>query len=244
MPPTIQAGSIVVLTGAGISAESGLSTFRAEDGLWEKHRLEDVATPEAFARDPGLVQAFYNARRRRLLEADVRPNPAHLALAELERAWTGEVLLVTQNVDDLHERAGSRSVVHMHGEILKVRCLRSGAVHRWTDDITPETACPCCGAARTLRPHVVWFGEMPFELDRIYAALAASSLFVAVGTSGVVHPAAGFVDEVRQTASAHTVEINLEPSAISPLFAKRIYGPASETVPGFVHRLLAEGLPG
>lgn len=244
MPETTVAGSIVVLTGAGISAESGLSTFRAKDGLWERHRVEDVATPEAFARNPGLVQAFYNARRRRILEADVGPNPAHLALAELEKAWTGEVLIVTQNVDDLHERAGSRKVIHMHGELLKVRCLCSGAVHRWTEDIGPETRCPCCGATETLRPHVVWFGEMPFELERIYAALAATDLFVAVGTSGVVTPAAGFVDEVRRTGRAHTVEFNLEPSAMSSLFAERTYGPASETVPGFVRRLLAQGLPG
>jgi NAD-dependent deacetylase len=231
---------IVVLTGSGISKESGLSTFRDADGVWARVRLEEVATPQAFARDPIRVHAFYNQRRRRLRDPAVRPNAAHRALAELEARWPGEVLLVTQNIDDLHERAGSRNLVHMHGELLKARCQRCGAVPAWTEDLTVETRCPGCGAAGGLRPHVVWFGEMPFEMGRITAALGRCGRFVSIGTSGSVYPAAGFVQEARLVADAHTVELNLEPSEGASLFQEQIYGPATEVVPDFVRRLLGD----
>jgi len=231
-------GRIVVLTGAGISKESGLDTFRDADGLWAKVRLEDVATPEAFARDPARVQAFYNARRRGLRNGNVAPNAAHRALAEIERRHPGEVLLVTQNIDDLHDRAGSRNLVHMHGELLKARCTACDEVHAWRDDIEVGTVSPCCGAAAGLRPHVVWFGEMPLDMDRIDAALAACDLFISIGTSGTVYPAAGFVQEARG-AGAHSVELNLEPSDGHTLFAERRYGPATDIVPAYIEELLA-----
>jgi NAD-dependent deacetylase len=231
--------SIVVLTGAGISAESGLPTFRGRDGLWLGWRLEDVATPEAFARDPGVVQRFYDLRRRQLLAPEIGPNPAHRALAELERRWPGSVVIVTQNIDDLHERAGSRNLIHMHGELLKARCTACAAVSPWRDALAATHGCPACGRAAVLRPHVVWFGEMPLELAAIDEALAACDLFIAIGTSGQVYPAAGFVEEVRRHGRAHTVELNLEPSAVDSLFAERRRGPASEVVPRYVHELLA-----
>ncbi|MFQ5774825.1 MAG: Sir2 family NAD+-dependent deacetylase [Kiloniellaceae bacterium] len=232
---------IVILTGAGISKESGLDTFRDPGGIWSKVRVEDVATPEAFARDPARVHGFYNARRRALLSGTVRPNAAHHALARLEADWPGEVLLVTQNIDDLHERAGSRQLIHMHGEILKARCLACGGASPWREDMRPESRCPACGAAGRLRVDVVWFGEMPYEMDRIYAALEACALFVSIGTSGSVYPAAGFVQEARMAGRAHTVELNLEPSEGHGLFAERRYGPATQTVPDFVERVLREG---
>ncbi len=234
--PTVN--RIVILTGAGISKESGLDTFRDADGIWAKVRLEDVATPEAFARDPAKVQAFYNARRRGLRNGNVMPNAAHRALAALEREFSGEVLLVTQNIDDLHDRAGSRNLIHMHGELFKARCTACARVHEWREDIGVETRSPCCGATGKLRPHVVWFGELPLEMDRIQAALSVCDLFVSIGTSGVVYPAAGFVQEARQ-AGAHTVELNLEPSDGRDLFAERQYGAATQLVPAFVERLLA-----
>jgi NAD-dependent deacetylase len=229
---------IVILTGAGISKESGLDTFRDADGIWAKVRLEDVATPEAFARDPAKVQAFYNARRSSLRNGNVMPNAAHRALADLERKFSGEFLLVTQNIDDLHDRAGSRNLVHMHGELFKARCAACGEVHEWRDDIEPSIESPCCGRIRALRPHVVWFGEMPLEMDRIEAALSTCDLFVSVGTSGSVYPAAGFVQQARR-AGARTVELNLEPSEGHSLFAERCYGPATEVMPAFAERLLA-----
>ena len=206
---------IVVLTGAGISAESGLPTFRGVDGLWEGRRPEDVATPQAFARDPGLVQRFYNARRHTLQTAPVQPNAAHRALARLEAGLNGEVLIVTQNVDDLHERAGSRSLIHMHGELLRARCLACGESIAWRDDITPTRVCARCAAAGRLRPDVVWFGEMPRGLDAIETALATCALFVSIGTSGQVYPAAGFAAAVR--GRAHTIEINLERVRSQPM---------------------------
>jgi len=224
--------SIVILTGAGVSAESGVRTFRDAGGLWEGHRVEDVATPEGFARDPGLVHAFYNARRRQL--AEVAPNAAHFALAELERRWAGEVLLVTQNVDDLHERAGSQNLIHLHGELLRVRCQNCGGVHAWTEDLDAATPCPMCGA-RAMRPHIVWFGELPFELPRIYGALERCGLFLAIGTSGLVYPAAGFVAAAEK---AWTVELNLERSGVADAFRERRAGPATEIVPAFVEALL------
>lgn len=229
---------IVILTGAGISAESGLATFRGAGGLWEGHRVEDVATPEAFARDPALVQRFYNLRRRALLDPGIGPNPAHLALARLEAEWPGEVLLVTQNIDDLHERAGSRNLIHMHGELLRALCTACRASAAWREDLGPAAACPGCGLLGALRPDVVWFGEMPYRMEEISAALARCALFVAIGTSGQVYPAAGFVAEARG-AGARTVEINLEPSGVSRAFAERRYGRAGELVPRFVEELLA-----
>jgi NAD-dependent deacetylase len=235
LPPS---GSIVVLTGAGISAESGLATFRGAGGLWQGHRAEDVATPEAFARDPALVHRFYNQRRRQLHDPGIKPNAAHQALARLEALWPGEVLVVTQNVDDLHERAGSRRVLHMHGELRRVRCTACGNERLWLGELGVATACPACGAAGGMRPAIVWFGEMPLELDRIMAALQACDLFVAIGTSGHVYPAAGFVELVRDMGRAHTIEVNLEPSAVRSAFAECRAGPAGSLVPALVDELL------
>jgi NAD-dependent deacetylase len=228
--------SIVILTGAGISAESGLRTFRGSDGLWENHRVEDVATPAAFRRDPALVQRFYNERRRQL--RSVQPNAAHLALARLEEEWPGEFLLVTQNVDDLHDRAGSRRLLHMHGELRKARCLACGAVHGWDEDIEPTSPCPGCSSQGRLRPHIVWFGEMPLEMDRIFSALEACSLFLSIGTSGNVYPAAGFVRAV--TSVTRTVEINLEPGMVSHAFGEHRLGPATQEVPEMVEELIRD----
>jgi NAD-dependent deacetylase len=231
--------SIVILTGAGISKESGLDTFRDKDGIWSRVRLEDVATPEAFARDPAGVHAFYNARRRSLLNPNVQPNAAHRALAELEQARPGEVLLVTQNIDNLHERAGQRNLIHVHGELLKARCAACGEVLDCADDLSVERACPACAQPGGMRPHVVWFGEMPLAMDRIYDALSRCDLFVSIGTSGNVYPAAGFVAEARRAARARTVELNLEPSEGATLFHEAVYGPASAIVPAYVAKLLA-----
>lgn len=228
--------NIVILTGAGISAESGIRTFRAADGLWEDHRVEDVATPEGFARDPKLVQRFYNERRKHLQQPEIQPNAAHKALGELEANWPGEVLVVTQNIDDLHERGGSENLIHMHGELLRARCQACGQVHVWNSDIAGDSNCPNCGA-RELRPHVVWFGEMPLEMERIYDALGMCDLFVSIGTSGNVYPAAGFVAEANR-AGAKTIEMNLEPSQVHSHFQQQIFGPAGETVPELVSKLL------
>lgn len=236
-------GSIVVLTGAGISVESGLPSFRGADGLWEGRRLEEVATPEAFVRQPATVQRFYDQRRRQLLGSDVRPNPAHAALARLEAHWPSEVLVVTQNIDDLHERAGTRNLIHMHGELLRARCTVCTALHACRHDLEPDHRCEACGRPNVLRPHVVWFGEMPLALDAIYAALASCALFMAIGTSGQVWPAAGFALEVRRHGRAHSIELNLEPSAATSLFAEHRRGPAGETVPRFVEELLGEAQP-
>ena len=229
---------IVILTGAGISAESGIRTFRGDDGLWENHRLEDVATPEAFTRNPALVQAFYNERRRQLVHSDIMPNAAHMALAQLEQQFPGEVLLVTQNIDDLHERAGSRKVLHMHGELRKARCQYSGQLFPCDDDLDPELPCPCCQRPGGLRPHVVWFGEIPLYMDEIYAALADCDLFLGIGTSGNVYPAAGFV-QVANQAGATSVELNLAASATRNAFRHHFDGPATRLVPAFVSALLA-----
>jgi NAD-dependent deacetylase len=234
-------GAIVVLTGAGISKESGLSTFRDADGIWATVRVEDVATPEAFQRDPARVHEFYNMRRRKHAEGTVQPNDAHRALARLEAHWPDDVLVVTQNVDSLHERAGSKNLIHMHGEMTKVRCAFCGFVAPWLADLSVETECPTCGAAGGMRPHVVWFGETPLEMDRIGAALERCALFVSIGTSGNVYPAAGFVARARNYGSARTVELNLEPSMGASLFDEAVYGPASRVVPEFVERLLGEG---
>lgn len=230
--------NLVILTGAGISAESGIRTFRAADGLWEDHRIEDVATPEAFARDPALVQRFYNLRRAQLLDPAIAPNAGHLALAQLEAAWQGDFLLITQNVDNLHERAGSKNLLHMHGELQSILCSRSQRRHVQTTDLAPDQVCACCGLTGTLRPDIVWFGEMPYHMERIAQALERCQLFVSIGTSGNVYPAAGFVAQARQ-AGAHSVEINLEPSQGHSLFAQKRYGPATEQLPRWVAELLA-----
>lgn len=228
------APSIVILTGAGISAESGLGTFRDEGGLWAQHRIEDVATPEGFARNPRLVTEFYNARRAQAVEA--RPNAAHAAIARLQERHAGTVTLVTQNVDDLHERAGSTDVVHMHGALKTALCASCG--HRWTAPIamTVGEACPSCGAPAA-RPDVVWFGEIPYHMERIEQALAGADVFVAIGTSGNVYPAAGFVQLARHVG-AHTIEMNLDPGENVTLFAESRSGTASETVPAWVDEVL------
>lgn len=227
--------SIVVLTGAGISAESGVPTFRGPDGLWEGHRVEDVATPQAFRRNPALVQAFYDARRASL--GRVAPNPAHDALARLDAQWQGDLLIVTQNVDDLHERAGARRMVHMHGELKSALCLACGERQAAPATLSDGPACTHCGAHGRLRPDIVWFGEMPYHMDRIEAALAACDLFVSIGTSGAVYPAAGFVQGARY-AGAHTLEINLDPSEGTHFFDEARHGRAGELVPLWVDALL------
>ncbi|EGF93065.1 NAD-dependent deacetylase [Asticcacaulis biprosthecium C19] len=225
--------NIVILTGAGISAESGVPTFRASDGLWCGHRVDEVATPEGFEANPALVQDFYNQRRRQL--AEVEPNAAHHALARLAAEWDrGEVLVVTQNVDDLHDRAHAVTrtadcVLHLHGELLKARHLETGHVSDWSGDMAADG---------DVRPHIVWFGEMPLDMDVIYRALRKSHLFLSIGTSGNVYPAAGFVQEASR-AGAHTVELNLEPSLGHSLFDEKILGPATKVVPEYVERLLA-----
>jgi NAD-dependent deacetylase len=238
MPQASPRGSIVVLTGAGISKESGLDTFRDKDGLWAKMRVEDVATLDGFHRDPERVQDFYNRRRRELSDGGIQPNPAHLALARLEREWPGEVLIVTQNIDDLHERAGSTNLIHMHGEVLKARCQSCHKPLAWTTDIETASVCPSCGRAGALRPHVVWFGEVPLEMNRIQSALERCDLFVSIGTSGQVYPAAGFVAAVRRGGRARAVELNLEPSNGASLFHEVHTGPASTLVPAFVESVL------
>jgi NAD-dependent deacetylase len=230
--------NIVVLTGAGISAESGLRTFRAEDGLWEDHRVEDVATPEAFRRDPELVQRFYDERRAGVQAA--RPNAAHLALARLDREWpnhgSAALLIVTQNIDDLHERAGATRVLHMHGEALSAWCTTCDARHGWTGTLLDGPPCPACGA-QSLRPDIVWFGEMPYRMDTIFTALSRADLFVSIGTSGAVYPAAGFVQQAK-AHGARTLELNLERSEGSPWFDESRLGPASELVPAWVEEML------
>jgi len=231
-----QEPSIVILTGAGISAESGLPTFRDKDGLWEGQRVEDVACPQAFARDPERVQRFYNLRRAAL--RTVEPNAAHLALARLQQAWPGRVTLVTQNVDDLHERAGSTAVTHMHGELQMVRCDFCGHRMEWLDELHTTTVCPVCLRSRGLRPDIVWFGEIPFHMDLIQDAVEASTLFVAIGTSGQVYPAAGLV-QVARAVGAATLEINNAQTAVSGCFDHHRIGPASVEVPRWVEGLLA-----
>jgi NAD-dependent deacetylase len=228
------APNIVILTGAGISQESGLATFRDRDGIWASVRIEDVATPEAFARDPARVHGFYNARRAQL--PHVMPNAAHIALAELSRSWPGDLLVVTQNVDDLHDRAGTRHLLHMHGELLRARCLACGTVHGWAADLATATPCPGCGVRGRMRPHIVWFGEMPMHMDAIETALAACDLFVSIGTSGNVYPAAGFAARAR--GRVRTVELNAEPSEGASLFSDARYGAATRVVPDFVRELL------
>ena len=240
--------NIVILTGAGISAESGVATFRAADGLWEGHRVEDVATPEAYVRDPALVHQFYDARRARL--GEVEPNAAHVALARLDAEWPGELLIVTQNVDDLHERAGATRLLHMHGELLRGWCLACDGRFGWalrdapsTTSVAPQDErglvkeCPACCTTGYVRPDIVWFGEMPYEMERIEAALRGCELFVSIGTSGAVYPAAGFVQTAKYVG-ARTLEINLEPSQGSIFFTECRIGKASILVPAWVREIL------
>jgi NAD-dependent deacetylase len=229
--------SIVILTGAGISAESGLPTFRDKDGLWEGHRFEDVACPEAFRRNPALVHQFYNLRRAAL--KSVEPNAAHFALARLQKLYPGEVTLITQNVDDLHERAGSHDVIHMHGELRKARCIHCNDHGDWLDDLQTTTPCPTCGRAGGMRPDIVWFGEIPYHMDRIANLLENAGVFAAIGTSGHVYPAAGFVSSAK-FAGAVTVEINNAQTLVSDHFDQHFIGPATLEVVRWVNEMLGE----
>lgn len=233
---------IAVLTGAGISKESGIDTFRDAGGLWTRVNLEEVATIEAWNRDKKKVLDFYNETRGSLRAAGVVPNAAHEALARLEKDYDGEVTVITQNIDPLHELAGSRKVIHMHGREGEARCMNCQKVFLTDDDLTPASVCPNCKAVGELRPNIVWFGEMPHHLDEIYEVLERCGLFLAIGTSGEVYPAAGFVLHVRRyRPRAHTVEINLEPTGNETMFHEHIYGPATRTVPHYVARVLAQG---
>ena len=231
MPPP---HNIVILTGAGVSAESGIATFRGPGGLWEGHRVEDVCTPQALERNPALVHRFYDERRTAL--GRVEPNAAHRALARLDSEWPGELLLVTQNVDDLHERAGSRRMLHMHGELKSALCAACGERAAWGNALPPGSVCEGCGEA-ALRPDIVFFGEMPYDMDRIDAALSSADLFVSIGTSGAVYPAAGFVQTAKYHGAA-TLEVNLEPSSGSIFFGERRFGLAGELVPAWVEEVL------
>lgn len=230
---------IVILTGAGISAESGLETFRGGDGLWCGHRVEDVATPQAFARNPALVHDFYNMRRRKLLDPSLRPNQGHKALARLAREWQGPVLVVTQNIDNLHERAGTKNLIHMHGEALKAFCHFCSHRLDCHGDLSVTDTCRSCNKAEGMRPDIVWFGEMPYMMDEIFTALSDCDLFISIGTSGNVYPAAGFVSHARQSG-AYTVELNLEPSLTVSMFHESIEGPAGTIVPAFVDALFSQ----
>jgi NAD-dependent deacetylase len=229
--------NIVILTGAGISAESGIRTFRDQNGLWEEHRIEDVATPEAFVRNPALVQRFYNKRREQLKDPNVRPNAAHLALAELEKHWEGDFLLITQNVDDLHRRAGSKNLLHMHGRLDQVFCVYCDEHFTWTDDLKVDQECPHCARRGGVRPDIVWFGEMPYCMDEAYAALEKADFFISIGTSGNVYPAAGFV---QLAWKAKKIEVNMHDTEISSAFGEHLVGPASLEVPRLVKDLLSQ----
>jgi NAD-dependent deacetylase len=229
--------SIVILTGAGVSADSGVATFRGPDGLWEGHRVEDVATPEAYRRDPELVHAFYDARRAKL--GTVEPNAAHVALARLDAEWPGELLIVTQNVDDLHERAGARRLLHIHGELKKGWCVACDDRFAWDGRMGIEAACPSCESSGQVRPDIVWFGEMPYDMEQIDEALQHCDLFASIGTSGAVYPAAGFVQTARY-CGARCIEMNLEPSQGSIFFHETRLGRASELVPQWVDYLLRD----
>lgn len=223
----MQIPKFVILTGAGISAESGLSTFRAQNGLWEGYDVNDVATYEGYSRDPIAVHSFYNMLRKKLQSPEVKPNLAHFALAELEHKLGSEnVLVVTQNVDNLHELAGSKNIIHMHGELLKVRNEQTGQIIDCLQDVDYQQN-------KFIRPHIVWFGEIPLQMDKIYDALSQADYFISIGTSGNVYPAAGFV-KVANQSGAKTVELNLEPSLGESLFQTKIYGPASQVVPEFI----------
>ena len=229
---------IVILTGSGISAESGVATFRDKDGIWAKYDYRDVATPEGFAANPDLVHSFYNDRRRKL--PSVSPNAAHIALAELESgliAHGGQLTLITQNVDDLHARAGSKNILHMHGELGKAACAHCGDISDCTGDLSTDDFCSVCKQKGGMRPYVVWFGEMPRFMDEAMTAIASADLFVSIGTSGSVYPAAGFAGEAR-AAGVQTTELNLEPSENAHVFSDSRYGPATTVVPVWAREIL------
>ncbi len=230
---------MVFLTGAGISAESGLRTFRDNDGLWEEHSIEDVATPEAFLRDPELVYRFYNLRRAQLQSNVVNPNKAHYALAEFERCHKGKVLIITQNVDDLHERAGSQNILHMHGELLRARCCHSQRTFSMTGSFDGAARCICCTPQQSIRPDIVWFGEMPFYMEEIEQAVVEADFFISIGTSGNVYPAAGLV-QLANHNQAHTVELNLLPSEMNNAFKEAHYGMASLIVTQYLTQNVEE----
>lgn len=235
--PSKKFSSVVVLTGAGISAESGIRTFRDSAGLWENHNIEEVATFDAYQRNPAKVLDFYNARRRDINQ-NITPNAAHIALADFEQRFEGDFFLVTQNVDPLHEHGGSKNLRHMHGELAKVRCQRCGEVYQYSGDLSTQLQCPWCMTTGQVRPHIVWFGEMPFYMEEIERQLRQCDLFISIGTSGNVYPAAGFV-ETALRHGAHTVELNLEPSLGESLFAEQHYGLATRIVPSYFARVLA-----
>jgi NAD-dependent deacetylase len=228
---------VVVLTGAGISAESGLKTFRDNNGLWEDHSIEDVATPEGFERNPELVYRFYNQRRRQLLSSDIKPNTAHVALLKLENIFGENFTLITQNVDNLHQRAGNKNILHMHGRLLSARCLGSDSCSAIFTDLDHTNQCVCCHPSNSLRPDIVWFGEVPKYMLQIEECLTQADIFISIGTSGTVYPAAGFVSLANQSG-AHTVELNMEPSSGQNEFAEKHYGPATELVSEFVDTLI------
>lgn len=228
--------SLVILTGSGIPAESGIATFRASDGLWENHRIEEVATPEGFAANPSLVHKFYNARRAKLHEPEIQPNAAHLALAKLESEWEGNFMLVTQNVDDLHERAGSKHVIHMHGSLTKIFCQTCDQRFDWKSDLSTDDSCTSCKSKGALRPDIVWFGEMPYQMDAITEALHKCDVFVSIGTSGLVYPAAGFS---HYAWKAKRYEVNLQGTGVSPTFDEHRLGLATIEVPKLVVELLS-----
>ncbi len=231
--------SIVILTGAGISAESGIATFRALGGLWEQEPIENVATYEGYEKDAHRVHSFYNKRRQQLLDPSIAPNAAHFALAKLEQEYQGAVLVVTQNIDDLHERAGTQNLIHMHGELLKCQCEHCLTVKEIREDCFPETSCTHCGATGKIRPHIVWFGEEPFQMEDIYDAFLKSKIFVSIGTSGQVYPAAGLAHLANQNQFSQIIEINLEESSVANEFKDRRYGKATELVPQLVDEILA-----
>ena len=229
--------SIFVLTGAGISAESGIQTFRGSTGLWEGHKVEAVASPAGFQRNPALVFEFFNVRRTKIREA--QPNAAHLALARLEKEFPGTVTVVTQNIDDLHERAGSRNVIHMHGEAMKARCRECRSISPCENTLDETNSCPACEVVGKLRPHIVWFGEIPLFMDEIYLALSKADLFISIGTSGNVYPAAGFA-EAASRHGIRTIEVNPNSTEISPHFDEHLRGPAGMKVAELVEKVLAE----
>ena len=231
---------IVILTGAGISAESGIQTFRGAGGLWNEHRIEDVATPEGFLRNPALVQEFYNQRRRELL-GSVEPHEAHRAIGRLKADYPGDVTLVTQNIDNLHERGGVTDLIHMHGELLKGFCMNCGERFDVHGDLSVADVCGSCGTVGGLRPDIVWFGELPYRMMEIHEKLDWCGIFIAIGTSGNVYPASGFVSRAR-SAGAHTIEVNLEPSETQNAFAEHRYGKAGDLVPVLVEEILTEAL--
>lgn len=229
--------NIVILTGAGISAESGIKTFRDCNGLWEDHDVMEVASPGGFNRNPELVHKFYNQRRSQLLSEEVKPNEAHYALAKLESEFNGEITIITQNVDNLHERAGNKNIIHMHGELIKMRCIETGKVLIWKKELSEKDKCPCCLKIGNLRPHIVWFGEYPLHLDTIEKKLQDCDLFISIGTSGQVYPAAMFVN-IAKLNGVKTIEANIEETNISENFDHHLIGPASKVITKLVDEIL------